>query len=93
MIDEQLGLHDLNFHNEEGQATRDMTPRAVIYIYEIALLDLEGVVDCSEEMIIQNQVKGSTEMLDKDLVSIQEAKDLVRVDVLSPINHPEKART
>ena len=54
VINDQMRLHDLKCHHEEGQATRDLPPISVIYLYELALLRLEGVVACPGDMIIQN---------------------------------------
>ena len=82
LIDDLLGIHDLKRHHEEGQATRDMPPRAFICVYELALLGLKGVVDCPGDMILQDEVEGSTEMSVVDLVLIHKAKvpGLIQVD-------------
>ena len=82
VIGEQMGLHDLKCHHEEGQATRDLPLRAVIYVDELALLGLEGVVACPGDTILQNEVEGSTDLSEADLVSIHDAEvsGLIRVD-------------
>ena len=70
VIDDQLGLRDLKCHHEEGQATRDLSPRAVICVYELALLGLKGVVACPRDIILQDEVEGSTELSEANLLSI-----------------------
>ena len=74
MIYEQLGLHDLKCHHEEGQSTHDLTPRAVIYVYELSLLGLKIVDSCTGDMIHKYPVEGSTELSKADLVLIHEAE-------------------
>ena len=74
MIDDQLGLHDLKRHHEEGQYTRDLPLRAVICVDELALLGMKGFVACSGDMILQYELEGSAELLEADLVSIYEGE-------------------
>ena len=74
VIDDQLGLHDLKRHHEEGQATRDLPPIAVICVDELALIRLKGVVACPGDIILQDEVEGSTELLGADLVLIHKAE-------------------
>ena len=85
VIDDQLGLHEFKRHNEEGQATHDLPPRAVICVDELALLGLKGVVDFPGDTILQYEMEGSTELLEADLVSIGKSKfsGLVWVDVIN----------
>ena len=82
MINDQLGIHDLKCNHEEGQYTHDLPPRAVICVAELALLRLKGVVAFPVDMILQDEVEGSTELLEADLLSIDEAEvsGLVWVD-------------
>ena len=81
VIDDQLGIHNLKQHHEEGQYTRDLSPRAVISVYELALFGMKGVLACPVDMILQDEMEGSTNMLAVDLVSIQEAEVSVLVCV------------
>ena len=74
MIYDQVGLHEFKSHHEESQATRDMTPIAVICVGELALLRLKVVVACLIDIVIKYEVEGSTEMLEANLVSIYEAE-------------------
>ena len=69
-----MGLHEFKSHHEEGQATRDMTPIAVICVGELTLIGLKVVVACLIYIVIQYEVEGSTEMLEANLVSIYEAE-------------------
>ena len=59
-----------------------MPPRAIIFVDELALLGMEVVLSCTGDMIIQNEVKGPTELSETDLVLIHKAKvsGLVRID-------------
>ena len=70
VIDDQMGLRDLKCHHEEGQATRDLLLRAVICVYKLALLGLKGVVACPRDIILQDEVEGSTELSEANLLSI-----------------------
>ena len=82
MIYDQLGLHGLNRHDKKGKATHDMSPRAVICVDELALLRLKGVESCPGDTILQDEVEGSTELLEADLLLFHEAEvsGLVQVD-------------
>ena len=80
-INDQLGIHNLKQHHEEGQYTRDLPPRGVISVYELALFGMKGVLACPVDMILQDEMEGSTNMLEADLVSIQEAEVSVLVCV------------
>ena len=73
-INDQLGIHDLKRHHEEGQATRDLPPRGVICVDELALLVLKGVVDFPGGIILQDEEEGSTKLSEADLVSIDKAE-------------------
>ena len=33
VVNEKLGIHDMKFHHEKDQATRDLQPGAIICIY------------------------------------------------------------
>ena len=48
-----------------------MWHREVIYVDAIALLGLKVVAAFHGDMIIQDEVKGSTEMSDPDVVPVQ----------------------
>ena len=59
-----------------------MPPIAFICVYEIAFIRMKGVISCLGDMIIQDEVEGSTELSEADLVSIHESEvsGLVRIN-------------
>ena len=83
-------FHYILFKYKEGRRyfciivtnKHDLPPRAVICVYEIALLGLKGVVARTDELILQDEAEGSNEILEADNISIYEAEvsGLVQVD-------------
>ena len=82
VVDEQLWIHDLKCHHEKNQATHDLPPGAIICIDELYIIGMEGVVACTRYMVLQNETKFPTELLETNLVSIRKAKvtGLVRIN-------------
>ena len=72
----------MKFHHEKIQATCDLPPGDIIYVDELALLGLEGVVPCTRDMFLQNVMKGPAELPETNLVSIYKGKvtGLVQID-------------
>ena len=56
VVNDHMGIHDLKCHHEEDQATRDLPPRAIIYVDELALIGLKIVVSCPGDIILQDEV-------------------------------------
>ena len=74
VVDDQLKLHDLKRHHTKDQATRDLTPGAIIFIDELTFLDMEVVMACPIYMVLQNEMKFPVKLLETNLLSIHEAE-------------------
>ena len=54
VADDHLGLHELKYHYEKDQATRDLPTGSITCTDEIALLGMEVVVAYPRDMVLQN---------------------------------------
>ena len=85
VVDDHLRLHDRKRHHKKDQATRDLPPRSIICIDELALLGMEEFLACTRDTVLQNEVKAPNKLPETNIVSIHE----VEVTSLVQINSVE----